>query len=163
MTNPLVFKGILVVEKANIDQLQLSNINQGINFMQGKFTKINRTTSEPPTRHPLVWNAILFILHALCRQRRICFWIKDWHWKKYHPPFRPLWLVLTWNVHLYGGELSNTECIFSLPQVYLIHKQYRSLISPPPPCPYRRNKVIKRYAHVKLKNMSSAVKQQSSR
>ena len=40
-------------------------------FMQGQLTKINQTISEPPTQHLLDWDNIQFILHALCRRRRI--------------------------------------------------------------------------------------------
>ena len=61
-----------------------------------------------------------------------------------------------------GRKPSKTEYIFSRPQVSFIHKQYRSLLSPPPPCPYRRKRVTKRTTHVRTKNMPSAVKQQLS-
>ena len=58
---------------------------------------------------------------------------------------------------------SKIECVFSPPQVSLIHKHYLSLLSPPPPCPYRRNKVRKRDAHVRTNNISSAQKNKSSK
>ena len=62
-----------------------------------------------------------------------------------------------------GGNHQRLNTYFSRPQVSLTHKQYQSLLSPPPPCPYRRKKVIKRYARVRTKNMPSARKQQLSR
>ena len=67
-------------------------------------------------------------------------------------------------IHIGTGKNPQTlNVYFSRPQVFLIHEHYFSLLSPPPPCPYRRNKVIKRDAHVRTKNISSAVKQKSSR
>ena len=51
---------------------------------------------------------------------------------------------------------------FPRPQVSLIHEQYRSHLSPPPPCLYRRKRVIKIDAHARAKNMPSAVKQKLS-
>ena len=58
---------------------------------------------------------------------------------------------------------SKTECIFPRPQVSLTHEHYQSLLSPPPPCPYRGNRARKRDAHVRTRNMPSAVKQQLSK
>ena len=62
-----------------------------------------------------------------------------------------------------GKHPQRLNAYFSRPQVYLIHKHYRSLLSPPPPCPYRNNIVRKRDAHVRTKIMSSAGKHKSSR
>ena len=61
-----------------------------------------------------------------------------------------------------GDNHQRLNTHFSRPQVSLIHEQYHSLLSPPPPCPYSRKRVIKRDAHVRTKNMPSAVKQQLS-
>ena len=61
------------------------------------------------------------------------------------------------------GKSSKTECVFSRPQVSLIHEHYHSLLSTSPPCLYRINTVRNRDAHTRTNNTSSAVKHKSSR
>ena len=141
-------------------QVDVPRTKQSLIYAQRKLTKINRTTSEPPTWHLLVWNTIRFILHALCRQWRICFWIQDWHQKRHYPPFWPLCSVRTWNAHQNEKKTSKTECIFPRPKISSIHEQYRSLLSPPPLCLYRRKRATKRDARVRTKYIPSAAKHQ---
>ena len=66
-------------------------------------------------------------------------------------------------MHIGTGKKHQTmNAYFPHPQVSLTHGQYGSLLSPPPTCTYRINKVIKRDAHTRTKNMPNARKQQLS-
>ena len=91
------------------------------------------------------------------------FGIQDLHWKRDHPPFQILSSVWTWNAHQHGKKPQRLNAYFSCPQDSVIHEHYRSIISPPPTFLYRTNRVRKRDAHMRTKNMPSAVKQQLSK
>ena len=84
--------------------------------LQGKLTNINRTISDPSTRHLLVWKDILYILHAIYIRWRICFWIQEWHRKRDHPPFQSLHSVWPRNAHWHRKTPRGFNACFPAPR-----------------------------------------------
>ena len=120
---------------------------------QGQLTKINRTISEPPICQLLVSNSLRYILNALCRWRRICFWILDQNWKRDDHPLQPLRSFWPQHAHWHRKKSPWRLNAYSFhPQVSLTHEHYRSLTSPTPPWPSRIKKVRKRDAHMRTNN-----------
>ena len=126
-----------------------------------ELTNINRKISQPPTGHLLVWNTIQFILHAFLRQRRF-FLNPGLTLKKGLPSFQTTLLGLDLKCTPEQKKPQIMTVYFSGPQVSSTHEQYRSLLLPPPPCPYRRKRMRKIGSHARTKNMPSASEQKLS-
>ena len=97
-------------------------------FTQRQPTKINWKNSEPQTRQLYILHAFWYLLCALCRLGRICFWIQDQHLKINHPPLWPLCSVWPQNAHWYGKKiLKNWMHLIPAFRFLSTHKRYPSL------------------------------------
>ena len=109
--DPVLFMFLIMIFFGTLEYMDCPGTKQIPICTQIQLAKINRTPSEPPTWRIYIRYALLSIMHALYRRRRICIWIQDQLRKMNNPPLWPFRSICPWNIYWHEKTSSKTECI----------------------------------------------------